>query len=393
MACGASNDPDGFGGGGNGTGANGTGANGTGAGGPGGFGIGGGNGTGGKGQGGGCAGTSSKAEKVPLDMYVMLDQSGSMSDPAGGGTKWDAVTQAFTAFVQQPETNGIGFGLQYFGLPPGGGMQCPSQCLTDADCGACGPCFVIGPVGVCLGASGGDSCDPLDYSKPEIEIAPLPGVANAVIQSLGAHGPSTSTPTSPALQGAVNHAKDWQIAHPSHVTVAVFATDGDPSECDTDLNNINAIAAAAANGNPKILTFVIGVGPSLQALNGIAAAGGTTQAYLIDANANAQQQFLDALNAIQGTVLACQYTIPVPQEGTPDYDSVNVEYTPGGGGSPQTIPKVASQADCPPNGDAWYYDNNAAPTQIILCDSTCTKFSADPDGEVNIVLGCQTILN
>ncbi len=354
----------------------------------------GGNGSTGTGVGGGCAGDSIKAEKIPLDMYIMLDQSGSMSDPvSGGGDKWGATTSAITAFVNQPQLVGLGVGIQYFGLPAGG-MQCPSTCNADPDCGACGPCFVFpGIPGICLGASGGDSCNASDYANPEVPIAELPGVASAITASMANHSPTTSTPTSAALQGAVDYAKSWASSHPDHVVIAVLATDGDPTECDTNLANINAIAAAGVNGTPKILTFVIGVGPSLNALNGIAAAGGTGQAYIVDTNGNATQQFIDALNDIQGQVLGCNYTIPLPEAGTPDYATVNVQYTPGGGGEPQTFPKVSGLADCPPGGDAWYYDNNAAPTQIVLCPDTCTKVSADTMGEVKIVLGCETIVN
>jgi hypothetical protein len=350
----------------------------------------------GTGVGGSCASTSSKAQQIPLDMFIMLDQSGSMSDPAGNGTKWDATTQALTAFVQQPNLAGISVGIQYFGLPAGG-MACGTFCAVDADCGsaACGPCFPGGgfPGSICMGATGGDSCNAADYAKAEVEIAPLPGVAQQIITSISGHSPSTGTPTSAALDGAIIHAKDWENAHPGHVTIVVFATDGDPGACDTNLANINAIAAAGANGNPKILTFVIGVGPSLNALNGIASAGGTGQAYLVDTNANAQQQFLDAMNDIRGAALACSYVIPVPTMGTADFNSVNVQYTPGGGGMPEIIPKVGSKAQCPPGGKAWYYDNNATPTQIILCDDTCAQVSADKDGQIDILLGCQTVVN
>ena len=53
-------------------------------------------------------------------------------------------------------------------------------------------------------------------------------------QTMVAPARSTATPTSAALDGAIIHAKDWQTAHPAELTVVVFATDGDPSECDTN---------------------------------------------------------------------------------------------------------------------------------------------------------------
>jgi hypothetical protein len=337
-----------------------------------------------------CAAEQKTAQQVPLDIYIMLDQSGSMGDTvSGGSTKWSAVSQALEDFLQQQNLNGVSAGIQYFGVPAGG-MMCPVLCAKDADCGSCGPCFLA----LCSGAltmPGGDSCTAADYAKPEVEISPLPGAAPALVASIMKHGPSTSTPTSAALQGAVDHAKAWAQQHPGHVVIDIFATDGDPTECDTNLTNIDAIAKSGATGNPAILTFVIGVGSSLPALDGIASAGGTKMAYLVDTNQNVNQQFLAALNMIRGSALGCQYQIPVPTSGQPDFTKVNVQYTPGSGGAPSVLPNVPNAAACPMNGAGWYYDNPTAPTQIILCPGSCTTVSADTTGSIDILLGCQTI--
>ena len=96
---------------------------------------GGGGGTFGDDAGGGgdasCAAESSKAKQQPLDIYIMLDQSGSMTEMvAGGGTKWTAVSTALKTFVGQPSLAGVGVGLQYFGLPPSGGSMCPTSVST-----------------------------------------------------------------------------------------------------------------------------------------------------------------------------------------------------------------------------------------------------------------------
>jgi hypothetical protein len=341
-----------------------------------------------------CASDTQKAQQQPLDIYIMLDQSGSMKDPVPGGDKWSAVSSALKTFVQQPQLAGVGVGLQYFGVPPSGANGCPPTCASDADCGSQGPCIpFIKVCGGCIAGGGTDSCNAADYAKPEVEIAPLPGVAQAITTSIGAHNPSTSTPTSAALQGAVDHAKSWSQAHPGHVVIALLATDGDPTECDTDLTHIDGIAQAAASGSPKILTFVIGVGPSLSALNGIAQAGGTGQAYVVDTNANVNQQFLDALNKIRGTAAGCTYVIPAPAPGKNlDYDQVNVEYTPGGGGPPVILPKVADKAHCPATGDAWYYDDNSKPTQILLCDTSCKTVSNDSTGSISMIIGCASVV-
>lgn len=342
------------------------------------------------GTGGGCAGTSIKAQKAQLDLMIMLDQSGSMSEDGGNGkTKWVAVTDALKSFVDLPQAAGLGVGINYFGLSSGG--SCPSSCMTSADCGACGPCVGAVPMfnfpGICAAS---DSCNWSDYAGAEVEIAELPGAAGAIKSSIGMHSPSTGTPTHPALQGAINHAKGWANAHPGHVTVVVLATDGVPSGCNEDIGAIADIAELGFTVNPSIRTFVIGVGSSLSSLNAIAAAGGTTEAFIVDTASNTTQQFLDALNVIQGIVLPCSYGIPVPPVGEPDFKSVNVNYTPGGG-TKGVIPFVANEAACPASGNAWYYDDPANPTQILLCPSTCQTVSGDTQGTVDIVLGCATI--
>ena len=338
-----------------------------------------------------CAASSVKADKIPLDMMIMLDQSSSMSDAVTGGTKWDAVKGALDTFVGQPGLAGVSVGIQYFGLPAGGGTCSTLACNVPTDCGAsaCGPCIA----NVCVGAltsGGSDSCTASDYAGAAVEIAPLPGVAPMIVSSIAAHSPTTSTPTSAALQGVIDHAKGWAQAHANDAVVVVFATDGDPTECDTSLANINAIAAAGAAGTPKILTFVIGVGSSLASLNGIAAAGGTTSAFLVDTGGNTNQQFLDAMNAIRHSVLGCQYQIPAPTMGSPDYGTVNVVFT--NNGVATTFPYVMTKQNCPASGDGWYYDNPASPTQIILCDATCTRVEADHAAEVDITLGCATVI-
>ncbi len=353
----------------------------------------GGNGTGSS-SGGACAGEDYTAEEQPLDMYIMLDQSGSMGTASGSGTYWSEVTGALSAFMAQPATAGIGVGIQYFPIETG--LQCPLACFTDLDCGVmCGPCFGAVPQfnfpGFCLNA-GASSCNVADYATPEVPIQVLPGAASAINASMAAHSPSGNTPTSAALDGAISYARSHASATPGHVVIAVLATDGDPTDCDTNLNNIQAIAANGLAGSPSILTFVIGVGSALQNLNAIAQAGGSGQAFIVDTSQNVEQQFLDALNQIKGSALGCTYAIPLPSSGQPDYDHVNVEFTPSGG-SPQTIPFVGSQAACPGDGNGWYYDDPQSPTQIILCDGICQTVSGDDMGSIKIRLGCATVVN
>jgi hypothetical protein len=311
----------------------------------------------GSGIGSSCITSNETAMSTPLDIYIMLDQSGSMDED----NKWPNVTSAINTFVQQPNLNGISVGIQYFGIEDN---------------------------------EDEDVCTISTYATPEVEIAPLPGVASSIMTSISAHSPISGTPTFEALSGAVQHAQSWASSHSGDTVVVVLATDGEPmSNCGTEtLASVEGVASSGASGTPKVLTFVIGVGSSLSNLDGIASAGGTGSAFIVDTNGSADQQFLAALNAIRGTAIGCTYQIPVPSSGMINYNEVNIIYTPGGGGSPVTIPQVASASACPATGNAWYYDNPTAPTEIILCSATCGTIEADSTGSLGIALGCSTVI-
>jgi hypothetical protein len=308
------------------------------------------------GQGGGnsdgsaCAAETQTADLVPLDLYIMLDKSGSMGN--GTGSKWEAVTTAMQAFVNDTASAGIGVGLQYF--------------------------------------PGSPECMDATYSTPEVPIAALPGNASAIVSSLTATVPGGQTPAKPALQGAVDYMTGWLLQNPTHAGVVVLATDGQPNDCASTVDNVASIAQAAAGDTPPILTFVIGVGTSLTNLDQIAAAGGTKKAFIVDTTGNVTQQFIDALNAIRGGAIACEYLIPKPEAGTIDPGKVNVSYTPGDGSPAETFNYVKDEASCPANGDAWYYDNPANPTKVILCPATCDKVKQDSKAEVKVAFGCKT---
>ncbi len=312
-----------------------------------------------------CASTTSSATLVPLDMYIMMDQSGSMKEATGtaGVNKWQAIVQAISAFVNDPKSSGIGVGIQYFGLPGTGGGG---------------------------GGFGGkkDSCVASVYATPEVAIAALPGNAAAIASSVAAHNPTTSTPTAPALEGAISYAKTYAGSHPGHTVIAVLATDGEPTECSpTDIPSIANLAAAGVAGNPKVLTFVIGVGSSLSSLNAIAAGGGTKQAFVVDQGGNVVAQFEAALKAIQGQAIGCAYAIPQPTGGQLlDLTKLNVQVTLAG---VQTILTYGtSQATCDPVNGGWYFDDPTTPTKILLCPATCNAITGKADALVDVLLGC-----
>ena len=71
-----------------------------------------------------------------------------------------------------------------------------------------------------------------------------------------------------------------------------------------------------------------------------------------------------------------------------NFGQVNVQFT-GTSGGPQIVPQVGDKAHCPASGNAWYYDNPKAPTEIVLCTATCGAISVG--GELDVLTGCETV--
>jgi hypothetical protein len=268
-------------------------------------------------SGGECAGQLIQAKRIPLDMYVMLDVSGSMSQATDGDpnlTKWQAVSSALTAFVSDGSSAGIGVGLQLFPLKhPDAPASCSSNndcadfgrcfsrtcwgedtflpCDTDAECSASGACIVFGecqnddsfvcrqpggdcgmdeatgaPLGACLPHTPtctlSDDCRAVRYATPAVPIAELPGATPALVSALAAAMPDPTglTPSGPALAGAISLSSTWAKAHPERQVVAVLATDGMPTlegqnqVCAVVLDQAQIDAVAQLAGRGKAAT-------------------------------------------------------------------------------------------------------------------------------------------
>ncbi|MGC4091022.1 MAG: VWA domain-containing protein [Polyangiaceae bacterium] len=207
-----------------------------------------------------CVGTSVEGERMPVDLYFMVDTTGSMncpvpdsaSDPCttdpgapyADTTRWVVESAALNSFIQSSKNAGMGMGIGFF---PN------SKNMCDAD----------------------------TYRTPSVEIALLPGAAPNLTAAVKAKKPSGYTPTLASLTGALRHATDYAKAHAGHRVAVVYSTDGYPVNCGSDNTIANAakVAKDAHAATPSISTYVLAVGNNLSALNEIAAAGGTDQAY------------------------------------------------------------------------------------------------------------------
>ncbi len=308
----------------------------------------GGPGGGGSMEAGACVSTSAEARRVPLDILFLIDRSGSMS-----GVKWEGTKSALTTFFNDPASTGISAGMVYF--PP----------------------------------TKPDVCNPITYSTLDVAINVLPANAFELTNSIPFSPLGTSTPTYPGLKGALMAATAYQDTHPTHKVMLVIATDGDPYGCEPTAIDLVAGLAKSALSYNGVRTYVIGVaGSTIANLNKIAEAGGTGKAYDITQDITA---FSAKMAEIRAEALGCDIEIPESPEQI-DYEEVNFTYTPKGMGSPKILPRADDLADCT-NQPGWYYDNNTAPTKLILCPASCSTVEADSNAKIAVLFGCKSIPN
>jgi hypothetical protein len=308
----------------------------------------------------GCVGEGFEGESIPLDIYVMFDTSGSMLNDVGGMTRLAAIQRAAAEFLRDPASQGIGVGVGYFGDQP----------------------------------IGSTSCDAEAYAAPDV---PVSIEHEPVIASLDAQQPTGETPTAAALRGACSYARSEKAAHPERALVILLMTDGKPEApvscssggCCPTLEDATAAASECASGPEGIPTYVLGVGPELENLDQIAAAGKTRTAYLVG-DEDVTASVLGALNSIRGdATVPCVLEIPASRGGTAlDYSTVNIVYSTSGCNY-QPAYYVETAASCDDAG-GWYYDDPAAPSTVELCPRTCDDVSL-PGAALRFSIGCQSL--
>jgi hypothetical protein len=403
-----------------------------------------------------CATETLKGEALPLDIHIMLDASGSMMGVVQGNkTKWTSVKDALKGFISDPNSAGVGVGLQIFPIVHAGA---PASCASDADCsGGFGSCILkacdYGAFGAllpcdaasdCPGSaaclqigeykSGPDTrnclyggtnvancqaiggsklittsqcakkeCFPEDYDDARLPIAMLPAAAGTLTSNIDAIPlplETALTPTSMAVTGGLAYAKAHKAANPGHAVVLVLATDGLPTRCTP--YDSGAIAALAASGLPDVKTFVVGVFASNEQatakanLDAIAKGGGTDKAFIVSTGGNVTADFQKAMAEIRGAALPCDYNVPSPTSGTPDFGRVNVKFTKGDG-TASVFPQAKGGASACDASGGWYYDVDPAtggtPTKITLCPTSCEAVRSGGAGaKIDVLLGCQTIV-
>ena len=326
-----------------------------------------------------CHTVSTTITVNPLDIMMLLDESGSMAYQF----KWFAVKDAVQSFVTNRRFSGMGVGIQYFPT------RTPPLCRL------------------------------ADYLSPEVPIGTLPDHSATLTTSLNRQviNSLNSTPMSPALAGTGEYLRTYVATKPGHQGLVVLMTDGLPDNTCTrgdttstpevypnTIPNVVRTAERAYTGNPPIKTFVVGVGKNLQDLNEIADAGGTKAAILVDVQAdNATRQFVDALESIRRSALGCEFNLPSTRlaDGTLiDPNFVWMRLYPEGD-DPSLIVQVPTIASCTGDGSpkyGWYFFRPGADSQgsfdagssdvIRLCPATCDYITSGITGKIQADFRC-----
>jgi len=358
-----------------------------------------------------CQDQTEPAKLTPVNLVFMIDKSGSMGDQDLNGDgiyddanewqntpfRWTPVKEALIAFFTNPGEEGLEASIEFF---PNGSQP------TGPDTGVC-------RVG--------------EYQYPAAPMTPLDDDTGRqmLITRLENTKPNGGTPTLPALQGAIEYARQTMADNPGSKSVVVLVTDGEPGvariEDGVAYNEkcfcygqpgcpdqdeipyvVQAAEAAYAEG---ILTYVIGMGevdPSN--LDAIAYAGAGQPAFIVSTGDPDQTRsmFTDALASIRSVQAPCEIEMPEPPQGESfDKELVNVEFATDSGATNLAYagPFAAAKgglATCPDVSAAnpwyWTYDNEENPTKIILCDSACNATQGDATGRVNVKYGCEIII-
>ena len=136
------------------------------------------------------------------------------------------------------------------------------------------------------------------------------------------------------------------------------------------------------DGNPAIkCPAAVNNGPVYQTLVAL-----TKGAMYSECNADYSPVFKQLAGDL-ATQLSCEYTLPLndPNGKAIDPEKVAIAFL-----DPNNVetafPHVTDASKC--NGVGWYYENNNAPTKVILCPDACTQVQGASGGEVKIKVGC-----
>lgn len=330
---------------------------------------------------GGCATQNTPTTRAPMNLLMVVDRSGSMSECADGSgrsgceSKWSVTQQGLQRLLMTLEDQAR-VGLLFF----------PSS-------------------------SNSGSAD--GYRTPVIGVdRPLSETRMALLAAISAARPNGNTPMACAMPQAVDYMRG--IADTGSRNIMLI-TDGAPTdECSgmapcnpfdpnfiTCIMNASAasqgvILAAVARGArnmPTVRTFALGTPDAVPSfMSSVALNGQTSRApgcepsdcHYTLGTATFERDLNMALDSVRDRAATCEYILQVDPM-TADPNLINVYYTPMSGGAGRYIPRDTTHT----NG--WDYAPGGR--SIVFYGMLCDEVRAGAAGaSVQIIYGCPTII-
>lgn len=333
-----------------------------------------------------CGGSSLEADLRVVNMLLVIDKSGSMTDSLGTEDKWTAMKSALAASLARVGDE-MNFGLELFPYSP--------SVIPVGDCGV--HCFDV-PEG------------------DEAILVPLqPGidVTGEISTELEATTPWGGTPTAKALRSALEYFTQGAGASLPGNNYVLLATDGGPNgnseitceaaTCTTNLDgtpcgggnccrgvndqcldDVGVIQALSDLRHAGIPTFVVGLPGTDQYavyLEQFADAGGVPSSGATKYYAVTQSQGVQGLTDVFDTITtqlvrSCEIPLSEPPTKT---SLVNVAID---------CDVVAPTSS---DGSGWHLDDQNAPTEVILEGPVCDHLQTDGARRVDVIFGCPTV--
>ncbi len=318
-------------------------------------------GSGGNGSGGAgptCAAEGAQADAVvlPADIIWVVDQSGSMDKET------DYVQKQINTFASAIAKSAIDYRVVMIANPSSGNKICVPAPLGGANCGNAARFRLVAKT---VGSTNG----------PKIALDEYP--------------------------------KYSDFLRPNATKHFVFVTDDESSlAAQAFLDGLKAKQPAGMFASLKIHAVFAWGDDKVKGCKGPFGAGakyGAVYETLVQKTGGAKgviceddwsKVFADITTAVvTGSKVSCEVSVPAPPKGKAlDPALVNVQYVPGGTGTPADILRVPGAADCGAKG-GWYYDNPTTPTRILLCPASCESVQKDDAAKIDVKFGCASVFD
>jgi hypothetical protein len=335
-----------------------------------------------------CGGSSVEADLRTVNMLLVIDKSGSMTDSLGDEDKWTAMKSALAASLRRVGDE-MNFGLELF--PYSLSVKIPET-----------------------------GCEPNCFDLPEgdaailVPLQPGTNVTGEISTELEATSPGGGTPTAKALRSAFDYFTQGAGASLPGNNYVLLATDGGPNgnsslaceaatcttnldgacdegnccrfdnthdQCLDDASVIDALHALSDAGIPTFVVGLPGTDQYAEYLDEFADAGGVPNSGATKYYAVTESQGVQGLTDVFDTIttqLVRSCEIPLSEPPT-KASLVNVAID---------CDVVAPMSS---DGSGWHLDDPSAPTEVILEGPVCDHLQTDGARRVDVIFGCPTV--